>query len=409
MYGGDNLEHKRVFFMLPYQADSTVNVPVAHRLKGSMVEGGGETMHVVTVQILAGEKSAFLDLAPEFVTGFDGDIEESYTLLSEYQKSMKFVLRDPSDITKGWDDTGPETWTSVGVGKTNTMVKFVGGSSDFELVVDPGSASYLSIANEAITGGDTNFTITGTADSKILGTEGAKILCRIKGTTYALATLHVHVLPPRIIHFNVFHASDEGPGRVPASAIPAGVPSPTALATELNDTYWEQTNVHFIANAANNPFVLSTCDGSFASNGACYYGFNANGHATVTVEQNIIINQLQPKAQQAGIGYAEALNIIIVKNVIRHAPRTEVNGITEFADRYPFLDATAPLSTFAHETGHCLMLATRNDAGDNAHQDNGMAPDQKRPLMFPTNLNRGRWLRQEDWRLANDYAGSKYK
>ena len=68
-----------------------MNVPVVHRLKGPMVEGGGEAIHVVTVQILAGEKSAFLDLAPEFVTGFDGDIEESYTLLSDYPLPVEFI------------------------------------------------------------------------------------------------------------------------------------------------------------------------------------------------------------------------------------------------------------------------------------------------------------------------------
>ena len=110
MYSGDNLEHKRVFFMRPYKADSTVNVPVVHRLRGPMVFGGGETMHVVTVQILAGEKSAFLDLVPEFVTGFDGDIEESYTLLSDYPLSIEFNAdnEDDGDID-AHDDEVEET------------------------------------------------------------------------------------------------------------------------------------------------------------------------------------------------------------------------------------------------------------------------------------------------------------
>ena len=157
MYSGDNLEHKRVFFMLPYKADSTVNVPVVHRLKGSMVEGGGETMHVVTVQILAGEKSAFLDLAPEFVTGFDGYIEESYTLLSDdllpvefktypdteagpdkaHKKNLKTRQDETAKHGTGWEKVVCKIWDSS-AGKVNLIDYLDGGPgnhSTYENVV----------------------------------------------------------------------------------------------------------------------------------------------------------------------------------------------------------------------------------------------------------------------------------
>jgi hypothetical protein len=327
-----------------------------------------------------------------------------------------FELRNSEDADKGWDDTGAEPWTAVGIGKTSSLLRVrieVIEPDKFELVPDEQSKANLTVdVGEGIQTPITNFTITGTAAS---GARGAKIIFRRKGTTNAVATLHVHVLPSRVIHFSVYHASDEGPGRVPLSALPPGVPSPAKIEAELNETFSSQTNIRFIANTKSNPLILSKCDGSFVlKDGACYYGSVGAGHGGIKVQDSIVTNHLYPEAAKAGIsGTQYFLNFIVVKNVIKHDPLTRVNkdvkGLALIGEHFPFIDADALLPTYAHEAGHCLRLSTRNDAGDdNGHHDNGMGSDKKRPLMFPTNMNRGRWIRQEDWRQANDHAGSKF-
>jgi hypothetical protein len=135
------------------------------------------------------------------------------------------------------------------------------------------------------------------------------------------------------------------------------------------------------------------------------------GHGALLVQDNIVEKQLYPEAEKAGISGAHFfLNFVVVKNVIRHHPREDVNGIATFGLGFPFIDGTAHLTTYAHETGHCLMLSTRSGAGVNGrHHDPGMAPNGKPPLMSEINRNRGRWIRQEDWRQANDQAGVKFQ
>ena len=358
--------------------------------------------NTVAVPFTASNPTTWISLVPV------NSVDDTTGCLVDNVRLAKFKLRDDADFIKGWDDTGKEPWTSVGVGKTNSIVKFIGGTGEYELVVDPVSTSYLSISNETVTEGDTSFDITGIADSKNAGAGGAKIILRKKGTVDKLAILHVHVLPERNVHFTVNHASDEGPGRVPLSAIPANAPSPATIQTELNETFLAQTNISFIANLVSNPTIVSNCDGSFATDGACYYGSAARNHGSLLVE-DWIVSRIYAKDRELGINVANLLNIVIVNNVIRNNPRKDVDGITGEGIRFPFVDANANIQTFAHETGHSLNLSSRTDPSGN-HHDPGPDPQGNTPIMGVRLVGKPRshWLRQEEWRIANDYAGENY-
>lgn len=310
-----------------------------------------------------------------------------------------FDLRAKEDFDKGWDNTGIEPWTCVGVGKTNELIKLVGGTSDQELIVDPGSAGCVSISNATIADKvDTLFTISGSADSESLGKQGAKIILRQKDTNVVIATLHVHVLAPKVISTNVFYASDD---RVAASQITN--PQPKAdIKTELDATYENQACITF-SMTAGSPYPIPKCYGGFAADGICYTN-RASGNGSFT-SADVVMSE----ADKAGFNTAKALNIIVVKDVSEDLAKGKSStavGSTAFGAHYPFVESSADISTFAHETGHALLLSTKTDPATGQHHDMDKGPDGKFGLMYPSGGTR--WLRQEDWRQANKYARSNY-
>jgi hypothetical protein len=315
-----------------------------------------------------------------------------------------FKPRTPEDVFKGFDDTGVFTYTSVGdanssMTKTNSRIKLVipgAGVSQkeedkMELAVDDASTSYVKLNNQdqpvPITSNETLFDINGLSPSS---TYGAKIVLRKVSDHEEIETLKVHVLQERTVHFTVFHASDEGPGRVPSSAIPSGVPSPSDIETELNDTFWKQANVHFIAAA--NPTFLNQCVGCFASDGKLYMYGSPPGSNLPFYDK---IETLS--------GSGKFLRIYIVNKLVS-AKSGDVLGSTPSHDGHTlhcFVSAASDKETYSHEAGHALHIPKDPDSA--GHND-AKGPSGVEPLMSNNQGHQTRWMRQEDWRISNSEA-----
>ncbi len=282
------------------------------------------------------------------------------------------------------------------MGKTNSIVKLTGATDDLELVVDTSSTDYISISNQTIiNGSDTNFDIAGIKDSTPLA-NGATVILQKRSTKAKLLTLHIHVLTPTTINTNVFYAFDDR-DVVKASRF-TNPPTPNAIKSEIDATYEDQACITFTINAGN-PFTISQCYGGFAAEGACYKN-RASGVGSFTSAEVVI-----KAADQAGFNTTKTLNIIVVKDVredVAGGGYAAPLGLTNFGAPYPFINASAPIATFAHETGHSLTLSTKIDPATNQHHDIGKGPDGKFGLMHPKGGSR--WIRQEDWRKANNYA-----
>ena len=314
----------------------------------------------------------------------------------------EFKLRNAADIEKGWDDTGKEPWTSVGVGKTNSLVKLVGDINGYELAVDDDSTSYLSVGNETTTNGEKTFTITGIADSNNLGSNGAKILYRETATKTTKATIHVHVLPQRAVNINVYLASDN---RIPQSQVTSTPPSIGAISDELNSTYNDQANIYFTALSSSSTVINNCYDpvsgvGGFASDGNLYtYAVHGAG-----------IPDYEYITGKAGTG--NIMRIFVVNSIV--AGSYDKNnqfvqsfplGFTNYGDPISFIKASADIVVYPHEVGHALGLTSLAlPAGDHHEADGTKGPNDSKPLMLRTGGSH--WIRQQDWRKANTQAGN---
>lgn len=370
-----------------YYLNGSTEIPIATSPTYSGFDKKSWTDNALGFQITpaqlvsAGNNPIFVAFVPVGNNTYGTLIDKVNLLVAE------FKLKDPADVFKGWDNTDDEPWTSVGVGQTKSIVKFVGGNSEYELAVDSGSAKYLSIANEAVTGGDTNFTITGIADSNASGVKGAQIIFRKKGKTSALATLHVHVLPPRIVDVKVYHASDDFQGRVPLSALPANIPTVAQIVNALNDVYKEQANITFVP-LSPNPVIINKCKDGFASDGKCY---------DRTVPGNTV-NYTDNVRKYADTG--NHFKFFIVADVVGpgiEGPKTR--GLSVRPSENSIVDATAPLSVFPHEAGHALN--TGSDIYPH-EPDYALGPYDVKPLMHETSGSN--WIRKRDWRASNTQA-----
>jgi|GEM_PF-5676666 len=301
--------------------------------------------------------------------------------------------------------------------KTNNIVKLVAEGvtteSGLELVVDTASSSYLSLSNQTITGPETSFTITGNADSKNAGLAGAKIILRKKNTTEALATLHVHVLPLRTVFFDVFYAWDD---RISTSIISPDTMPAAAIGNKLNEIYGSQANINFTLRKTAN---LSKCYGGIANDGNSYVDYYAVQTAKYSNLWSIQpqVSVILEKGGQSD-PTSNVHKIFVVKHLVKREydaafAETITNAIGTTWRTFSILNVNARMNTSAHEVGHGLGLSTKAQGNQDSHDlgpwplqiQGGVADIPKQPGLMAES-NGGNWLRQEDWKKANEIAGS---
>ena len=321
---------------------------------------------------------------------------------------FRFELRHENkeaDVFKGWDDTGTLPWASVGVGKTNSIVRLnLAGfnpalASLLELVPKAGSEGFISLQNQTITGQETKFDISGTAATPTAA--GCQIVVREKANHANISKpLNVHVLPPRIVNLAVYHAWDENNEK---SKITAALPSLAAITEELNATFTDQTNITF--NLCRGEIQkFDNCADVIRSDGKCY----DVPRPGATVNDTVLLTK---KASEAGAGAlppgpGKHLKLFVIKGVVKPRHRAIV-GLAEYEDSWGIMAEDAPIGVYSHESGHALGLTFKRNGDNEAHEDNGaQGPKGMNPPVKPlmNKIPGTRWIRQQDWFKANTQA-----
>jgi hypothetical protein len=216
------------------------------------------------------------------------------------------------------------------------------------------------------------------------------IEARIKGSNVVLDRLNVMVLPTRHLTVGIYRIVDpDRPGTGPVSG-----QTDESLIASLNEIY-RQTWIEFtlVASATNN-FI---------------YDANQDDKLQVT-EQPVSL---------ATNTWAGQVRVFLFKNsgvAYQGYPNSFVRGFTPDVfgqSLYSVVFSSEMVeNTFAHEVGHQLNIPVRDSAP--GEHDPGPWPEGEEGLMksgapvgnvwpVPT----GKWLRQEDWKEANDKAGTK--
>lgn len=280
----------------------------------------------------------------------------------------RFELRhenEAEDVFKGWDDTGAQPWASVGVDKTKSIVRLnlIGFTPELatllELVPKAGSENFISLQNHTIEGQETKFDITGTAATPTVA--GCQIVVRDKANHANISKpLNVHVLPPRIVNFAVYHAWDENNEK---SKFAAALPTLAAITQELNKTFADQTNITF--NLCQEEIeVFDDCADVIRSDGKCY----AWPRPGATLDDTVLLTK---KASEAGadaqpLGPGKHLKLFVVKGVVnpRHGA---IVGLAEYENSWGIMAEDASVRVYSHESGHALGLTAERDATGEPH------------------------------------------
>ena len=318
-----------------------------------------------------------------------------------------FRLRNDSDVVKGWDSTGSEPWTSVNVGQQNNLVKAVFPVpvkyTEYELVVEPGKESIISLQNNAITGKVTNFTIVG-------GTENPKadILLRKKGTTpTVIATLHVHCFTPRVAKIGIYRVFDSA--NVNTQAPDQGIMADNAtIIADLNQTFGLQAGVTFAVDASSRR-VDMTDTNVFNADGSIDVSFNNGAQLnTIAGVTAILVSQDNKPLPKLRLYLVQSLNGTKEAYGGLTGTNTDVNVNPGAAFANCFVNRSQPSDTVRHEVGHGLGLSQQKQGQANSH-DNGKWPvelhpstgDPKPSGLMNDSANGRAWLRNNDWDWAN--------
>ncbi len=318
---------------------------------------------------------------------------------------VEFNLRNANDFEKGWDNTdfvktnpdpnrtkGP--WTSCGVNRTkadgtawpNSHIRLaIPGCSAalgnlLELVPAPGSEAYVSLANQTIKGEVTPFDIQGTQATPANGC--AIIVREIAHPENRSGPLYVHVFPPRVVKFQVYRVN------APTPPDPGFVATVEQIKTELNNAYNEQANIKF---EELQPDIVPV-------NGITGV-FNLDGSLT---KKNATLLGAKIRHDYP----AKHLRIILVQCLAPDKPGEQAKvGLTPFEGDWEIVNASVSLlDTYSHETGHSFNLASKGLPRGERHEGPSVkAPNGQAPLMHDSNGST-RWIRQEDWKLANTQA-----
>lgn len=353
------------------------------------------------------------------------------------------------------DNKTPEWWTSVaktGEYAVNQIVAVrMKAAAEQHMVVVPAQfADYLSVDEKALTGWTTNLTIRGKAGPPLEADQEKEVFIeihRIKEPNAGnpipdpkvLATLRIRILPERTIDLGVWYVTDS---RSPATALPAGVPSPEDIRTHLNTVY-RQACIKFELhkgpdNQPMNPNIPNVAydnngDGNLNADRSGDPEYDAVAHRVYPAKMNIIILKKLLKTANPGespLGFAPGLidsaaegRVLLFTHKftpIEHVSRTD----------YLFMAACA------HEVGHQLRLTTRAGkvppeakvhAAKADYHDLGLFPVKEwresigalpvdrhlvmHGLMWPyisfklkETPDEPGWLRYEDWREASTRA-----
>ena len=318
---------------------------------------------------------------------------------------VKFQVKD-GRINEGFDPTGGEPWTSVGVGSTNRIVQLVIGGelspTNFELVVTEG-ADKVSIQPTGNLTASNELTIVGTGESA-----DTRIEVRLKTTQTPLATLHVMVLPWVTNSIGIFEIVDPES----SETCPVGAPSATNVINELNRIFAQACVCFQLIDLT--PTNLSV-----------NYRYDNGGDIGLPA---MVGNGRLDRCEKDSNGLNAFLDTLAWGMAhwciyfFRDSGMHDVAGWTPlepsehgwsgvFTHQYGETIALVLWNT-AHEIGHCLGLATRNDDGEG--HDLGAWPAETGKLMRPY-LDKPppppepRWMRHEDWAEANYWAKERAK
>lgn len=315
--------------------------------------------------------------------------------------AAEFQLASDNDIVNGWDSTREDDWVAVGVGETTSIAQLslYGISPEaaamLELVVDPGSATYVSLANQQIEDESTSFDINGLKATP--GPDGCQILLQTKDTHATVATLHVNVFEKIEVKVAIYTVHDR---RQINTNVEHRTISDPDIEDKLNAVYGPQANLHFsidttlsrdldMGETTNDPVLFST-QGEFDWD---------------TYRQNVIDKANTP---------THVLPIFIVNKLLDHTKIGVTNN--QQTDCFVNNDASAD-GTAAHEVGHYFNLSTKAKGQAHSH-DLGPWPQElidafgtaKTGLMYEIGgITQSNWLRQEDWIEAHAKTNSKMK
>ena len=327
-------------------------------------------------------------------------------LPSKLLQPLVFKLRNTSndDYAKGWDNTNPDKtkgpWTSCGVNRKkedgttawpNSLIAVTipGCTAELgnllELAQAPvnGGTEYVTLTNHTINGEHTLFDIQGTLATPATG---CQIIVREKANpANRSGPLNVHVLPPRVVKFQVYRASHS------ATHEPGFVASVAQIKTELNTTYNEQANIRFQEIGAEFVSVIKIAG-----------VFDAQGNIRVS-DRQLLVNRINEEASAAH------LKIILVKNLIKdQAIGSDIVGVADYQQDWVIVEAgLSEMDPYSHETGHSLDITTNrlSPPDGTKHEPSSLkAPNGGPPLMRHSVKGNTRWIKQLDWRTANIQA-----
>jgi len=311
----------------------------------------------------------------------------------------QFKLRNNANVFQGWDSTGWDEVTSkkdnppatsVGVGKTNSLVKLMlpgyplGNSLGLQLVVaQDGGQNLISLTNNTIWGPESDFNIVaGSAP----GT--ATVNLQLQSTGQVILTLIVRVLAPQTVTIDIHVTTDSNSQgtNIPQPILSARTPA--QVIAELNAVFGPQANITF-----------QLGDTSPAN---IHYDPNQTGALDSTSASDF---QLFPQPRPGHLQLYEIYNISATTG-------SDAGYTREGQGPCVVALGTANLADFAHEVGHALFLSTMNDPNFPYH-DEGPWPVEFQAgqlgLMYHQHSDQmTNWIREYDWKKANETAATQY-
>jgi hypothetical protein len=305
-----------------------------------------------------------------------------------YVPKVEIKARDGM-INYGFDNTGPEPWTSVCKNSEQNVVKLTIAPAEIvpqtELVIASGANS-ADVTPKTFTSSTTDLTIIGK------NAKGTTVINAIyKPTATVLTNLNVMVLPKRTPGISVGIYRIEDPES--EQTRPVGGPSDDDIINTLKDIFKQACIDFTLAEGLTTNIV---------------YDANNDGKAQDAEISTVIVNGLERWQGQ--------IKVFLFKNSGYPYPSCDgvfVRGYTPSAFLSVVFTSALTDNTIAHEVGHQLGLATRNnDVGDK--HDAGPYPPGTESLMRSgisancvQRIPIGRWLRQEDWAESNRQAGQR--
>lgn len=311
---------------------------------------------------------------------------------------VDFKLRDDADVVNGWDSTEAEDWTSVGVGKTNSIVRLsiLGATVDlgkyYELTPELSSAANLSLQSNIIAGQTSDFNITGTGATP---THGGEIVVKNKQNQEIAGTLKVHVLEQDTIPTSIFYVYDD---RDLASRFSIALSS-TAIIQALNEIFTDQANVTFSLHSSGTVDVEQIPHPFGSPQHPRLFGTGGSISKDSLNKLRELTDKLTPTPAK--------LSILVVKD-IREA-RVGGGTIADPLSASIIIENTANKFIYGHEVGHAVRLASKMQGNMNSH-DLGPWPKElidqnKIGLMYEEALpSMSIWIRAKDWKASNVQA-----